>query len=512
MASACDYDNYDNPLVARYASKEMSQLWSPQRKFSTWRRLWIALAEAEKELGLDITDEQIEELRANVDNINFAEAEAQERIVRHDVMAHIHAYGLQCPRAKGIIHLGATSCYVGDNTDLMQLRDGCGLIGRQLSRTIAALREFCLEHKALPTLGFTHMQPAQLVTVGKRAALWLQDLCMDAADLRAVRAGLPFLGVKGTTGTQASFMELFGGDETKVIALEERVMRRMGFTSLLTVSGQTYTRKIDEQVLAVLSRIAQSAHKAATDMRLLMHLREVEEPFGAQQIGSSAMAYKRNPMRSERVCSLARFVISLHANTAHTHANQWMERTLDDSANRRLTLPQAFLAVDALLALLANVMRGAHVWPHVIRARIMHELPFMATENILMAAVKAGGDRQLLHEAIRAHSMQAAHRVKQDGAPNDLLDRIRADPLFASIAHTLDDILDPALYIGRCPQQVDHLVSVVVDPLLQKLAQDDLDLPLYCLQPTRTGALASDTAADAAAAPITSSPEDVVRV
>lgn len=459
-------DKYENPLVERYSSREMSRIWSPQFKFSTWRRLWLALATAEKELGLPITEAQLAELRAHLDDINFAVAEAKERELRHDVMSHIHAYGEQCPGARAIIHLGATSCFVGDNTDLIQLREGLRLIRQRLLLLMRQLRDFAMAQRQCPTLGFTHYQPAQLTTVGKRAALWLQDFWLDAQALEQQLVRLPFRGVKGTTGTQASFLDLFDGDAEKVRQLDRRVSELMGFDRMIPLTGQTYSRKIDSFVLGVLSGLAQSAHKMATDIRLLMNLKEVDEPFGKAQVGSSAMAYKRNPMRSERICSLSRYLLSLPANTANTHAVQWFERTLDDSANRRIVLPEAFLTADVILTLGANVIDGLVVWPKVIRRRIQEELPFMATENILMRCVKAGGDRQDLHEAIRRHSLAAAERVKRDGASNDLIERIRGDARFAAIHQQLDDVLVPERYVGRAPEQVEEFIGEIIDPFL----------------------------------------------
>lgn len=457
---------YENPLVSRYASAEMSFLWSPHKKFSTWRRLWLALAEGEQALGLDITDEQLGQMRTHLDDINYAVAEAKEKELRHDVMAHVHAFGVQCPAAMPILHLGATSCFIADNTELVQIRDSLRLVKRKILQVVSHLRAFADKYKAQATLGFTHYQPAQLVTIGKRACLWLQDFLFDFEALDLLLERLPMRGVKGTTGTQASFLELFEGDHTKVKALDEHVRKAFGFARTIPVSGQTYTRKLDFQVCALLSQIAQSAYKMGGDVRLLANLKEIEEPFGKKQVGSSAMAYKRNPMRSERMCSLARFVISLEANAAHTACGQWLERTLDDSANRRLTLPEAFLGVDVVLTLASNVVNGLHVWPNVVRARVMSELPFMATEVILMAAVKAGGDRQVLHEAIREHSMAAGKRVKMDGAANDLLERIAADPLFASVHDDLQNLLDPNLFVGRSPEQVDEFLAGFVDPVL----------------------------------------------
>lgn len=469
-----DRNQYENPLVSRYASEAMSFIWSPQKKFSTWRRLWLALATAEQELGLAISDEQLAEMRAHLDEINFEVAEEEEKVRRHDVMSHVHAFGVQCPTAKPIIHLGATSCYVGDNTEIIQIKESLQLVRSGLLRLIKLLRNMAVEYRELPTLGFTHYQPAQLTTVGKRASLWLYDFVLDFEQIDRLAEELPFRGVKGTTGTQATFLSLFEGDHNKVRRLNERVTQMMGFKSAVPVSGQTYTRKLDYQVLAALSGVAQSAYKMAGDIRLLMNLKEVEEPFGKKQIGSSAMAYKRNPMRSERICSLARFVMSLTENAAHTHANQWFERTLDDSANRRLSLPEAFLGTDVVLSIGANVIDGIQVWPEVIKKRLMSELPFMATEEILMACVKAGGDRQELHEAIREHSFEAGRRVKAEGADNDLLERLANDPLFAPVHAQLDDLVDPSLFIGRAPQQVEEFVAEMVDPLLEQHA-DKLD-------------------------------------
>ena len=462
-------NRYENPLTERYASVEMSQNWSPQNKFKTWRRLWIALARAEKDLGLDITDEQLREMEEFVDNINFEVAEAREKQVRHDVMSHVYAFGQQCPRAKPIIHLGATSCFVTDNSELVMLREGMKIIRDKAVGLMAALRRLAYEYKDMPTLGFTHFQPAQLTTVGKRASLWLYDIVRDIEKLQRQIDELPFRGVKGTTGTQASFLALFQGDHDKVKELNRRVTELMGFSHSVPVSGQTYTRKIDYEILSALSGIAQSTAKAANDIRLLAHKREIEEPFGKKQIGSSAMAYKRNPMRSERICSIARFVISLTNNAAQTHATQWFERTLDDSANRRLCLPQAFLGTDVILSTMTNVISGLQVWPNVIQRHVQEELPFMATENILMACVRAGGDRQELHEAIREHSMEAIRRVKEEGVPNDLLNRIKTDPRFAAVRDSLDKLLDPAQFIGRAPEQVVEFITDKVDPLLADL-------------------------------------------
>jgi len=457
---------YQNPLITRYASAEMSEVWSPQRKFSTWRRLWVALAEAEAELGLPISPKQIQQLKEHVDDVDFEAAAQYERRLRHDVMAHVHAYGDVCPDARAIIHLGATSCFVTDNTDLLLLRDAMTLIRNRLAAVIDALGKFAQAHRDLACLGFTHMQPAQPTTMGKRACLWAYDLVLDLAEIEYRLATLKARGPKGTTGTQASFLRLFDGDHRKVRRLEELVCRKMGLDESYAVTGQTYPRKIDSQVLGVLSGIGQSAHKAATDLRLLAHRKEVEEPFDKEQIGSSAMAYKRNPMRSERICSLARFVISLAPGAAYTAATQWMERTLDDSANRRLLLPQAFLATDAVLILYRNVAAGLVVYPKVIATQLDAELPFMATENVLMAAVAAGGDRQELHERIRRHSQAAAAVVKQEGGRNDLLQRLAGDEAFAGV--NLKEILDPSQFVGRAPQQVDEFVAEVIEPIRRK--------------------------------------------
>jgi len=462
------HEFYENPLIRRYASPEMSRLWGDDRKFRTWRKLWVWLAEAEAELGLPIAPAQIDDLCKNIDNIDFAAADAHERRLRHDVMAHVHAYGDQCPSARGIIHLGATSCYVTDNTDLMFMREGLEMLAARLAATIDCLGHFAQQHRDLACLGFTHLQPAQPTTVGKRACLWAYDLAMDLSEIEHRLAELKARGVKGTTGTQASFLELFGGDHGKVKRLEEIVAGKMGFAEVYPVTGQTYSRKIDSQVLAVLSGIAQSAHKAATDLRLLASRKELEEPFEAEQIGSSAMAYKRNPMRSERICGLSRFVMSLESNAAATAGTQWLERTLDDSANRRLVIPQAFLAVDAILILYQNIASGLVVYPNVIAKHLAEELPFMATENILMAAVSAGGDRQDLHERIRRHSQAAAAVVKEQGAANDLLSRLKADAAFAKVDFAA--ALDPSKFIGRAPQQVDEFIAQVVKPLRQKFA------------------------------------------
>lgn len=459
-------DVYDNPLVGRYASTEMSQLWGPQRKFSTWRRLWVALAEAEAELGLPVTAAQIAELKANVDKIDFAAANAYERKLRHDVMAHVHAYGDACPSARGIIHLGATSCYVTDNTDLMLFREALGMVRERLLDALAALGGFAQQRRDLACLAFTHFQPAQPTTVGKRACLWAYDLLLDLTEVEHRLSELKFRGAKGTTGTQASFLELFHGDHAKVRELDRLVAEKMGFAASYLVTGQTYSRKVDAQVLSALSGIAQSAHKAATDWRLLQHRKELEEPFETDQIGSSAMAYKRNPMRAERICGLARFVTSLESSAAQTHATQWLERTLDDSVNRRLTLPQGFLAIDAVLLLYANVVQGMVVYPKTIARNLASELPFMATENIMMAAVAAGGDRQELHELIRRHSQAAAQVVKEQAGDNDLLERLGKDPAFAKVDFT--SIRDGSKYVGRAPEQVDEFVKELNETVLSK--------------------------------------------
>lgn len=465
-------DVYETPLASRYASEAMQRLFSPDRKFRTWRRLWIALAEAEQELGLPISNEQIDEMKQHAENVNYAVAEREEAIVRHDVMAHVHAYGEQCPLARPIIHLGATSCYVGDNTDLILMAEGLRLIRRQIVAVIRRLARFAYAYRELPTLGFTHFQPAQLVTVGKRATLWMQDLVMDLEDLDHVLGTLRFLGSKGTTGTQASFLALFDGDEEKARSVDHIVARKMGFASVYPVSGQTYSRKVDTRVLAILSGIAQSAHKFSNDLRLLQHLKEIEEPFEKAQIGSSAMAYKRNPMRSERIAALSRHVIVNSLNPALTAAEQWFERTLDDSANKRLSVPEGFLATDAILTLYLNVAGGLVVYPKVIQRHIDEELPFMATENILMEAVKHGGDRQDLHERIRLHSMAAGNRVKADGLPNDLLERIAADPAFGLHPDRLADLLDARDYIGRSVSQVMDFLTDVIEPILAAEPED----------------------------------------
>ncbi len=464
-------DEYENPLNTRYASREMKFLFSPQYKFETWRKLWIILAESEMELGLPITREQIDELKAHAKDINFDVAEAEEKRRRHDVMSHVYAYGVQCPKAKGIIHLGATSAFVGDNTDLIQMQQGMIYVRRRLMRVIDKLSKFAMEYREMPQLGATHFQAAQLTTVGKRACLWIQDLLIDLEQLNFLIDVLPFRGVKGTTGTQASFMDLFSGDEEKIRELDRRVTERAGFKRHLTITGQTYTRKWDNRVNHVLSSIAQSLHKFATDMRLMQGNKEVEEPFESTQIGSSAMAYKRNPMRCERICSLARFVISLETSTAITQATQWFERTLDDSANKRLAIPQAFLAIDSMLIIAENVSTGLVVYPKVIEKRILAELPFMATENIIMEGVKHGGDRQELHEEIRKMSMEAAKVVKVEGKDNDLLERIGKNEKFRKLGideKALEQILDLKKFVGRAPSQVKLFVENEVRPELDR--------------------------------------------
>ncbi len=458
---------YQNPLIERYTSREMSAVFSPDKKFTTWRALWIALAEAEKELGLDITDEQIAELKAHKDDINYEVAEAREKEVRHDVMSHVYAYGVQCPKAKGIIHLGATSAYVGDNTDIIQIREALTIVKHKLADLLSRLASFAMEYKDLPTLGFTHFQPAQLTTVGKRATLWMQDFYFDYLDVCELIDGLMMLGVKGTTGTQASFLDLFDGDHEKVKELDRRVVQKMGFEKSIPVSGQTYTRKVDFKVLSVLSGIAQSAHKMTNDIRLLQHLKEVEEPFEKKQIGSSAMAYKRNPMRSERIASLSRYVMSNIMSASMTASTQWFERTLDDSANRRLILPESFMAVDAVLDIAVNVCSGLVVYKEVIRKHVMSEIPFMATENIIMESVKKGGDRQELHEEIRVHSMEAGRQVKEFGKPNDLLERIAKDPMFGLSEEDVAKLTEPSDYIGRSARQTEEFIAEYIRPVIE---------------------------------------------
>lgn len=459
---------YANPLIERYASREMSAIFSDDHKFTTWRKLWIALAESEKELGIDITDEQIEEMKAHVSDINYDVAKAREKEVRHDVMSHVYAYGVQCPKAKPIIHLGATSCYVGCNTDVINVYEALQLIKSKLVNVMYRLKCFAKTYKSLPTLGFTHLQPAQLVTVGKRATLWLQDLAMDYYHLTSLIDSVKLRGVKGTTGTQASFLELFNGDGEKVKELEKKVVEKLGFKSVYGVTGQTYPRKFDYNVLSVLSMIAQSAFKFSTDIRILQNMKEIEEPFAKKQIGSSAMAYKRNPMRSERIGSLARYVITLTDSAAITSSTQWFERTLDDSACRRITIPQAFLALDAVLNIYMNVTDGLVVYDKVIRRHVDAELPFMATEMILMQCVKCGGDRQELHERIRVHSMEAGRVVKEEGGENDLIERIKADEAFKPVWDTIDSVMQPENFIGRAPSQVDEFISEEIDPILEE--------------------------------------------
>ncbi len=459
-------DRYVSPLSERYASKEMQEIFSPDRKFRTWRKLWIALAETERELGLPITEEQIAEMKSHAEDINFEDARKREKEVRHDVMAHVYAFGLQCPNAKGIIHLGATSCYVGDNTDLILMRDALGLIRRKLINVIACLAAFAREYKDLPTLAFTHFQPAQPTTVGKRATLWIQELMMDLEDLEYVLGSLRLLGSKGTTGTQASFLELFDGNQELCDRIDPMIAEKMGFPGCYPVSGQTYSRKVDTRVLNVLAGIAASAAKFSNDIRLLQHLKEVEEPFEKKQIGSSAMAYKRNPMRSERIASLSRYLLADAMNPAMTSSVQWFERTLDDSANKRLSIPEGFLAADGILDLMANVADGLVVYPKVIRRHLMAELPFMATENIMMDAVKAGGDRQELHERIRELSMEAGRIVKEEGGDNPLLQMIADDPMFRTSLEELEKAMDPARYVGRAPYQTEKYLREVVEPML----------------------------------------------
>ena len=459
---------YESPLSSRYASREMLYLFSPDKKFTTWRRLWIALARAEMKLGLPITQAQIDELEQHKDDIDYEAAARYERQLRHDVMAHIHAFGDLCPTAMPIIHLGATSCFVGDNTDVILMREGLELLRGKLVNLIDRLTKFAMEYRAMPTLGFTHFQPAQLTTVGKRATLWVNELVMDLEELEHRIDSLQFRGVKGTTGTQASFLELFGGDQEKVRQLEKLVSQEMGFEKVVPVCGQTYSRKMDANVLATLSGIAQSAGKFATDLRLLSHLKEMEEPFQEKQIGSSAMPYKRNPMRCERICSLARYVIVDALNPAFTSYNQWFERTLDDSANKRISIPEAFLAVDAILQIYLNVTDGLKVYPKVIERHLREELPFMATENIMMDAVKRGGDRQALHERIRIHSVAAGKVVKEEGGQNDLVDRIAGDPMFGLTKEEILAHMDPAAYIGRCPAQVEEFDRDVVEPIRRR--------------------------------------------
>lgn len=471
-------NTYESPLSARYASKEMKYIFSPDKKFRTWRKLWIALAESEMELGLPVTQEQIDELKAHADDINYEVAQEREKLVRHDVMSHVYAYGVQCPNAKGIIHLGATSCYVGDNTDIIIMTEGLQLIRNKLITVIRNLSKFADEYKALPTLAFTHFQPAQPTTVGKRATLWIQELLMDLEDVEYQLSKAKLLGSKGTTGTQASFLELFDGDHEKCKELDKQIAEKMGYKACFPVSGQTYSRKLDSQFLNVLAGIAQSASKFSNDIRLLQHLKEVEEPFEKNQIGSSAMAYKRNPMRSERIGSLSRYVMCDVLNGYFTTATQWFERTLDDSANKRLSIPEAFLAVDGILSLYANVADGLVVYPKVIEQRLRKELPFMATENIMMDAVKKrGADRQQLHERIRVHSMDASKVIKEEGGENDLLERIANDEAFGVTLEELENILQPEKYTGRAKEQTEDFLNDFVNPVLEKYKDIESDKP-----------------------------------
>ena len=462
------YDRYESPFSTRYASKQMQYIFSADNKFRTWRRLWIALARAEQKLGLDISDEQIAQMEQYKDDINYDVAEKREKEVRHDVMSHIYAYGQQAPKAKPIIHLGATSCYVGDNTDIIVMRQGMELVRDKLCTVIQLLADFADQYKQIPCLAYTHLQPAQLTTVGKRATLWINELLMDYEELESRLANLSLLGQKGTTGTQASFMDLFNGDGEKIDQLEQMIAHEMGFERVVPVSGQTYSRKVDAQILNTLSGIAQSAYKFANDLRILASFKEMEEPFEEHQIGSSAMPYKRNPMRSERICALARYVITNSLNPAYTASTQWFERTLDDSANKRIAVAEAFLAVDSILNIYINVADGLVVYPKMIEHRVMRELPFMATENIMMEAVKKGADRQEMHERIRQHSLAAAEQVKVFGRENDLVSRIAADPAFGLTEEEIRRVLDPALFIGRCPQQVERFLQRDVAPVIQR--------------------------------------------
>ena len=468
-------NTYESPLTSRYASREMQALFSPDKKFRTWRKLWVALAESQMELGLDISQDQVDELKKNQDNINYDIAQAREKEVRHDVMSHVYAYGVQCPKAAGIIHLGATSCFVGDNTDLIIDYEALALIKKRLVKLISILSRFADQYKDLPTLGFTHFQPAQPTTVGKRACLWIQDFIFDLESLEDLLQRKRLRGVKGTTGTQASFLELFDGDYEKVKRLDKMVAKKMGYDDVFAVTGQTYSRKFDSQLINILAGIAQSAAKFSNDIRLLQHLKEIEEPFEKNQIGSSAMAYKRNPMRSERIASLSRYIIADMINPAMTVSGQWFERTLDDSANRRISVPEAFLATDAVLNLCANVSDGLVVYPRVIEQRLMKELPFMATENIIMDAVKKGGDRQELHERIRLHSLAAARIVKEEGGENDLIDRIAGDPSFAISKEEILEVLRPDLYIGCAPMQVREFLENIVKPILDNEESIDME-------------------------------------
>ncbi len=473
-----DKNIYISPFSTRYASEEMQEIFSENFKFRTWRRLWIALAKAEKKLGLDISDEQIAEMEAHKDDINFADAEAREKIVRHDVMSHVYAYGLQCPKAAGIIHLGATSCYVGDNTDVVILRSATELVIKKCAQVLKNLSAFSLQYKALPCLAYTHLQPAQLTTVGKRATLWAYELSMDVEELEHRLDKLLLLGSKGTTGTQASFMELFEGDEKKVLALEDEIAKAMGFSGSVPVSGQTYSRKVDAYFLAALSGVAQSAYKFANDLRILQSFEEMEEPFEKNQIGSSAMPYKRNPMRSERICALARYVIADSLNPAFTAGTQWFERTLDDSANKRISVAEAFLAVDSILNIYINITENMVVYEKVIARRVMEKLPFMATENIMMKCVKNGGNRQELHERLRVHSHAAAAKVKLEGGKNDLIERIEGDPAFPITREEIERELDPKLYIGRCVSQVENFNETVLKPVLKKYHNEEIKTDL----------------------------------
>eukprot|EP01135_Chromosphaera_perkinsii_P002831 Nk52_evm21s228 gene=Nk52_evmTU21s228 len=471
MSGVAKYDSYQSPLTSRYASKEMAYNFSDNKKFSTWRKLWLYLARAEKNLGLEITDAQLEEMEANINNIDYDLAAQEEKKRRHDVMAHVHTFGVCCPQAAPIIHLGATSCYVGDNADIIVVRDGIDILMPKLARCIDRLSKFASEYRALPTLGFTHFQPAQLTTVGKRACLWLQDLLIDMRNLKRLIEDLRFRGVKGTTGTQASFLALFNGNHEMVEELDRQVTCMAGFRSAYIVTGQTYSRKMDYEVVSVLSGLGVTAHRIGTDIRLLANLKEVEEPFEKDQIGSSAMAYKRNPMRSERLCSLSRHLMTLIGNTQHTAAVQWLERSLDDSANRRISLPEAFLTADIVLNILQNISEGLVVYPKVIEKHIFQELPFMATENIIMAMVKSGGDRQECHEQIRVLSHQAGAMVKENGKDNDLIERIRRTEYFKPIHRQLDHLMDPSTFVGRAPEQVDRFIREEVIPCLEPFAQ-----------------------------------------
>ena len=467
-------NTYETPLNSRYASPEMQYIFSPDRKFTTWRKLWVALAESEMELGLPITREQVDELKAHVDDIDYDAARRHEERVRHDVMAHVHAYGDVCPNARGIIHLGATSCYVTDNADILMLRDALKLVRKKVVEVLRRLRRFAWEYKGMPTLGYTHLQPAQLTTVGKRACLWMQDLTMDLEEIDFALKSLKLLGNRGATGTQVSFMELFDGDGLKVDELEKKIAHKMGMDAVFAVSGQTYPRKLDSRVLDALAGVAQSAYKFAQDLRLLQSFREVEEPFEKNQIGSSAMAYKRNPMRSERICALSRHVMALTQDAFNTAATQWFERTLDDSANRRLSLPEAFLATDAVLELYANIASGMVVYPKMIARRVNENLPFMATEDIMMEAVRLGCDRQIIHERLRVHSQEAATRMKRDGLESDLLERIANDPAFPMSHAQLTELLAPEKYTGRAEAQAERFITEVVDPILARQPEMDI--------------------------------------